>query len=318
MSAPRLSLVLCFSYFIYGCSGLNCHIRTGPGKESQWMNIYRDCVKKQELKNTTGEDHKNENVWTRYEIVPKDKKDQKKIDESIRLSKENTKYNTDQDGVSDRTTTESDYGDEDSTDDDDGDVSTEGEAESSNTSHGEEYMDDVAQYENYRSLSSRLDRQKRAKSKEMNSGQRSQYNPNMKRDSEEDDTNQSADTDQPRKEPKHSRNNACALHCFVEALKMTDATGFPNKYFVRQAITQDIEDQELKDFLNESSDECFQILKANKVDKCEYSRNLLICLSDKGKANCDDWKNDMPEIDLIGIKHFKDLYKYYVLNGLWS
>lgn len=60
-------------------------------------------------------------------------------------------------------------------------------------------------------------------------------------------------------------------------LLQTDDTGFPNKHLVRQIVTRDIEDQELKDFLQQSADDCFQILRgmenANKFLELEnYDR----------------------------------------------
>ncbi|KPI95681.1 hypothetical protein RR46_11394 [Papilio xuthus] len=136
----------------------------------------------------------------------------------------------------------------------------------------------------------RTNRQRRRSRLEFHFSRRHRYTPNVKRNP----SNNYDQIWQYSEERIGLNDNACALHCFVDALKMTDDTGFPNKHLVRQVMTKDIEDQELKDFLQQSADDCFQILRANKVNKCEYSKNLLICLTDKGKANCDDLKSDEP------------------------
>ncbi|CAG9786884.1 unnamed protein product [Diatraea saccharalis] len=125
-----------------------------------------------------------------------------------------------------------------------------------------------------------------------NSGQRSQYNPNTRKQSENDDSydeedkNSSSNTDMDSK--------ACALHCFLEELEMTDEEGMPDRYLVTDVITKDVRNEDLRDFLQESIEECFQILDNEKTeDKCEFSKMLMMCLSEKGKANCDDWNENL-------------------------
>ena len=46
-------------------------------------------------------------------------------------------------------------------------------------------------------------------------------------------------------------------------------------------MVQNIQDPELKDFIEESITECFRYLESNKREKCEFSQNLLICLGEK-------------------------------------
>ncbi|CAK1551253.1 unnamed protein product [Leptosia nina] len=117
---------------------------------------------------------------------------------------------------------------------------------------------------------------------EKNSGQRSQYNPNTHRS---DDYRNSSDS-------KGGR--ACAMHCFLDNLQMTGENGMPDRYLVTNAMTKEVRNEDLRDFLQESIEECFQILdNENSEDKCEFSKNLLICLSEKGRATCDDWKEDV-------------------------
>lgn len=87
-----------------------------------------------------------------------------------------------------------------------------------------------------------------------------------------------------------SSNKSCLMQCFFEEMKMTSNEGLPDRHKVLHVITEEIRDRELKDFYTDSIQECFHILDlGNKSDKCEYSKNLVSCLSERAKTNCDDW-----------------------------
>ncbi|KAG6444555.1 hypothetical protein O3G_MSEX003451 [Manduca sexta] len=148
------------------------------------------------------------------------------------------------------------------------------------------------QYNGYRSSSQSPRRYKRERRVD-NTGQRSQYNPNTQRNSGYEDTYRNEEKNSSENNT-NTDNKACALQCFLENLQMTAQDGMPDKYLVTHAITKNVKNDDLQDFLQESIDECFQILEnEDSDDKCEFSKNLLLCLSEKGKANCDDWKDDM-------------------------
>lgn len=88
----------------------------------------------------------------------------------------------------------------------------------------------------------------------------------------------------------NNNNRSCLMHCFFEEMKMTSNEGFPDRHKVLHVITEQIRDRELKDFYTDSIQECFHILDlGSKNDKCEYSKNLVTCLSERAKTNCDDW-----------------------------
>ncbi|XP_063695630.1 general odorant-binding protein 71 [Culicoides brevitarsis] len=88
-------------------------------------------------------------------------------------------------------------------------------------------------------------------------------------------------------------NKSCLMQCFFEEMKMTSNEGFPDKHKVLHVITEEMRDRELKDFYTDSIQECFHILDlGNKSDKCDYSRNLVTCLSERAKSNCDDWNGN--------------------------
>lgn len=48
-------------------------------------------------------------------------------------------------------------------------------------------------------------------------------------------------------------------------------------------MIKNIQDPELKDFVEESIIECFHYLESSKREKCEFSQNLLQCLAEKGQ-----------------------------------
>ncbi|CAB3227185.1 unnamed protein product [Arctia plantaginis] len=156
-----------------------------------------------------------------------------------------------------------------------------------------EYGTGMSQYSNHHSTTSpkRYKREKRPE----NSGQRSQYNPNThKIKLYEDNFRSDEKNSTENNSSKEMDNKACALHCFMENLDMTGEDGMPDRYMVTHAITKDVKNEDLRDFLQESIEECFQILdNENSDDKCEFSKNLMLCLSEKGRANCDDWKDDL-------------------------
>ncbi|XP_026499791.2 uncharacterized protein DDB_G0290685 isoform X1 [Vanessa tameamea] len=146
-------------------------------------------------------------------------------------------------------------------------------------------MTTIRHQNHYPSQSSR--RYRREKRVEMNSGQRSQYNPHsQKSNSESNHSEKRNSSDNSTKEMER----ACVLHCFLENLHMTDDSGMPDRYLVTHAFIKDEKNEDLQDFIQESIEECFQILdNENAEDKCEFSKNLLTCLSEKGRANCDNW-----------------------------
>jgi hypothetical protein len=73
----------------------------------------------------------------------------------------------------------------------------------------------------------------------------------------------------------------------------TNSDGFPDKLKANQILTKEIRDHQLKDFFTDTIQECFHVLDLDKKrDKCDYSRNLVNCFTERGKMNCDDWQED--------------------------
>ncbi|XP_076233898.1 odorant-binding protein 59a isoform X2 [Calliopsis andreniformis] len=87
------------------------------------------------------------------------------------------------------------------------------------------------------------------------------------------------------------REQNCIIQCFFDELNIVDHRGFPERDLVISVMSQNIQDSELKDFVEESIIECYRYLVSNKRNKCEFSQNLLTCLAEKGQKECDDWED---------------------------
>ncbi len=73
----------------------------------------------------------------------------------------------------------------------------------------------------------------------------------------------------------------------------TNSDGFPDKHKVERLVTQDVRDREMKNFLLDSIQECFHIVEMERRrDKCVFSKNIVSCLAERAKANCDDYYNE--------------------------
>nr|ALR72500.1 odorant binding protein 12 [Colaphellus bowringi] len=106
------------------------------------------------------------------------------------------------------------------------------------------------------------------------------------KDDSEDDNEVSQET--PKKRQDMSEN--CIVHCVLEHLNLTDETGLPDHSKLSEELLKTASGRELRNFLQESTDECFQeVNEENDLDSCSYTTKLITCLADKGKSNCADW-----------------------------
>nr|UWL63312.1 odorant binding protein 22 [Pagiophloeus tsushimanus] len=84
--------------------------------------------------------------------------------------------------------------------------------------------------------------------------------------------------------------DACIIQCIFEKLEMADSSGLPDHKKFADELLKTASGREVRDFLQESTDECFQqIEQEDSQNPCEYSSKLVTCLAQKGKSNCDDW-----------------------------
>jgi hypothetical protein len=88
----------------------------------------------------------------------------------------------------------------------------------------------------------------------------------------------------------------CMIQCIFENLQMTDNTGYPIRTKILEGLLKNATKRELRDFLQDSTDECFQEMdKEATMDPCTYSVKLVTCLAERGKTNCADWPiGDLP------------------------
>ncbi|XP_022916562.1 odorant-binding protein 59a [Onthophagus taurus] len=81
----------------------------------------------------------------------------------------------------------------------------------------------------------------------------------------------------------------CTYHCIFKKLNIIDQDGFPDHEKVSQNLKVEAKNDELKDFLQDSIDECFQVTQAEELDVCDFSYNFFKCLAEKARDNCSDW-----------------------------
>lgn len=59
-------------------------------------------------------------------------------------------------------------------------------------------------------------------------------------------------------------------------------------------MTKDVRDAQLKEFYVDSIQECHRILEMDYVrEKCTFARHLVTCLSERARANCEDFRESM-------------------------
>nr|SAJ59023.1 putative odorant-binding protein [Triatoma brasiliensis] len=83
--------------------------------------------------------------------------------------------------------------------------------------------------------------------------------------------------------------DACVIHCIFRQMKMVSDESYLNRNTVLNVLTRRIKDQELKAFIQEAINECFENLDPDDEEICDYSKSFAMCLEEKGKSNCDDW-----------------------------
>ncbi|EFA09155.2 uncharacterized protein Obp59a [Tribolium castaneum] len=82
----------------------------------------------------------------------------------------------------------------------------------------------------------------------------------------------------------------CIIQCIFDNLQMTDSTGYPVHTKILDGLLKNTTNRELRDFLQDTTDECFQVMdKEDTMDPCSYSNKLVTCLAEKGRSNCADW-----------------------------
>lgn len=67
---------------------------------------------------------------------------------------------------------------------------------------------------------------------------------------------------------------------------------YPDKYKVSYLLTKDLSDHGLLAFYMETIQYCFHYLESqHRSEKCQFSRELISCMTEYAKANCDDWED---------------------------
>uniref|UniRef100_A0A1A9X2Z4 Odorant-binding protein n=1 Tax=Glossina brevipalpis TaxID=37001 RepID=A0A1A9X2Z4_9MUSC len=97
-----------------------------------------------------------------------------------------------------------------------------------------------------------------------------------------------------RKNINNNNNNSnevfCLVHCFFEQMQMLNNRHYPDRHKVLYVLTKDIRDHELRNFYTDTIQQCFHYLESLRPrDKCQFSRDLINCMTEYAKGNCDDW-----------------------------
>lgn len=71
--------------------------------------------------------------------------------------------------------------------------------------------------------------------------------------------------------------------------------GFPDKRKMAQVLTKDV-NWELRNFYLDAIDQCFRIMEYEAkiyIEKCYFSKRIILCLADIARMNCSDWDGEM-------------------------
>ncbi|XP_017054444.1 odorant-binding protein 59a [Drosophila ficusphila] len=85
----------------------------------------------------------------------------------------------------------------------------------------------------------------------------------------------------------------CVAQCFFEEMNMVDGNGMPDRRKVSYMLTKDLRDRELRNFFTDTVMQCFRYMESSgrgRHNKCSVSRELVQCMSEYAKAQCEDWE----------------------------
>lgn len=71
-----------------------------------------------------------------------------------------------------------------------------------------------------------------------------------------------------------------------------DGNGMPERRKVSYLLTKDLRDRELRNFFMDTVQQCFRYLETGRGrhNKCAVSQELVKCMSEYAKAQCEDWE----------------------------
>ncbi|XP_055837561.1 general odorant-binding protein 71 [Episyrphus balteatus] len=91
---------------------------------------------------------------------------------------------------------------------------------------------------------------------------------------------------------QNDQDRACVVHCFFEELNVLNNDDYPDKHKFTYILTKDIRDRELRGFYTDTIQECFHYVETQRrKDKCQFSREIINCMTEYAKSNCEDWQD---------------------------
>nr|QYL00029.1 OBP1 [Eupeodes corollae] len=104
--------------------------------------------------------------------------------------------------------------------------------------------------------------------------------------------NNSSYGDRHSRDMQRDQDGACVVHCFFEELNVLNNDDYPDKHKFTYILTKDIRDRELRAFYTDTIQECFHYVGTQRrKDKCQFSREIIHCMTEYAKSNCDDWQD---------------------------
>ncbi|XP_039279242.1 general odorant-binding protein 71 isoform X3 [Nilaparvata lugens] len=87
----------------------------------------------------------------------------------------------------------------------------------------------------------------------------------------------------------------CIIHCVFQQMRMLGSGSKPDKNSVLSVMTQKIRNPELREFIQDSVNDCFEAVESEpqyQIGKCDFSKKLALCMEEKGQQNCEDWDEE--------------------------
>lgn len=78
----------------------------------------------------------------------------------------------------------------------------------------------------------------------------------------------------------------------------TNNEDYPDKHKMVNVLAKDVRERELRDFFTDSIQQCFHMVEMmngrhKRKDKCEFTQDIVTCLTERAKANCDDYADEV-------------------------
>ncbi|XP_018324649.1 general odorant-binding protein 71 [Agrilus planipennis] len=113
--------------------------------------------------------------------------------------------------------------------------------------------------------------------------------PDYSSDQDEDQDQTKATDEAEQSQETNASVNHCIIRCLLEQMNVINKTGFPDRQKLAKELLKNVIGRDAEEFFQDSINDCYRQMDGRYLDKCEFSTELILCLINKGKANCNDW-----------------------------